>query len=138
MIGSGKINASIHTEESGKPFYPPEGKKAGEQSDIDVVYTNPPEELDSTAAIENWITGPLHRMWMMNPLLHDVGYGQYCEGGICASVMNVRSGVAEDITILGSDHSSFDTPPVAVMFPAERATIQHGTFSAEEAAWPDP
>lgn len=135
MIRSGKIDASIHTEDPDKPFYTPEGKKAGEESDIDVVYTNPPEDLDATMAIENWITGPLHRMWMMNPRLHDVGYAQYCEGGVCASVLNVRSGVTHDRI---EAYSSIETPTAPVMFPPEGATIENGTFSSEEAEWPDP
>jgi hypothetical protein len=135
MIRKGKIDASIHTEDPKKPFYTPEGKKAGEQSDIDAVYTSPPETPDATGAIENWITGPLHRMWMMNPRLRDVGYGEYCQDGVCASVLNVRSGVADDAS---SDRSIIARAADPVMFPPDGATIHNGTFSAEESEWPDP
>jgi hypothetical protein len=66
-------------------------------------------------------------MWLLNPALHQVGYGQYCEKGICAAALNIHSGV--------------DAEPGAatpVMFPADRSTVRDGKFSADEAEWPDP
>ena len=127
MIRSGKIDASIHDEDPAKPLFTPEGKNAGAASDVDAVFTDPPETPDGAWAIENWITGPFHRMWMLNPALHQVGYGQYCSGGICAAALNIRSGIGA-------------TPQtvVPVMFPPDRATIKNAIFSAEEAEWPDP
>jgi len=126
MIRSGKIDASIHDEDPRKPYFTPEGKAAGAVSDIDAVYTDPPETPDSPWAIENWITGPFHRMWLLDPALHSVGYGQYCEKGICAAALNIRSGV---------DGTASAAP---VMYPPDRATIGNGKFSADEAEWPDP
>ncbi len=67
MIRSGKIDASIHDEDASAPYFTPEGKAAGALSDIDAVYTDPPETPESPWAIENWITGPFHRMWLLNP-----------------------------------------------------------------------
>ena len=126
MIRSGKIDASIHDEDPGKPFFTPEGKAAGEVSDIDAVYTDPPETPASPWAIENWITGPFHRMWLLDPALHIVGYGQYCDKGICAAALNIRGGVDGTVS----------TAPV--MYPPDRATISNGKFGADEAEWPDP
>ncbi len=127
MIRSGKIDASIHDEDPHKPFYTAEGKAAGAVSDIDAVYTDPPETPDSPWAIENWITGPFHRMWLLDPALHSVGYGQYCEKGICAAALNIRG---------GADGAALT--PAPVMYPPDRATISNGKFSADEAEWPDP
>jgi len=126
MIRSGKIDASIHDEDPAKPYFTPEGKAAGAVSDIDAVYTDPPETPQSPWAIENWITGPFHRMWLLDPALHRVGYGQYCEKGICAAALNIRGGV---------DGTAAAAP---VMYPPDRATIGNGKFSTDEAEWPDP
>ena len=93
MIRSGKIDASIHEEDPAKPYFTPEGKAAAAVSDIDALYTDPPATPDSPWAIENWVTGPFHRMWLLDPALHRVGYGQYCEGGNCAAALNIRGGV---------------------------------------------
>jgi len=127
MIRSGKIDASIHEEDAAKPYFTPEGKTAGALSDIDAVYSDPPEGPDPQWAIENWITGPFHRMWLLNPALRQVGYGQYCEKGICAAALDIHSGVEAEPGV---------TPPV--MYPADRSTIRNGKFSADEVEWPDP
>jgi hypothetical protein len=127
MIRSGRINGSIHDEDPSKPYYTAEGKTAGALSDIDAVFTNPPEASDSPWAIENWMTGPFHRMWLLNPGLHQVGYGQYCDKGICAAALNVHSGVDGDAAAASP-----------VMFPSNGSTIHDGTFSADEVEWPDP
>jgi hypothetical protein len=126
MIRSGKIDASIHDEDPSKPYFTAEGKTAGALSDVDAVYTDPPETPDSPWAIENWVTGPFHRMWLLDPALHSVGYGQYCEKGICAAALNIRSGI--DGTVRSAP----------IMYPPDRATIVNGKFSADEAEWPDP
>ena len=127
MIRAGNVDASIHEEDPSRPFFTPEGKTAGALSDIDAVYTDPPQSSNPSWAIENWITGPFHRMWLLNPALHQVGYGQYCEKGICAAALNIHS---------GADGAAGVTTPV--MFPADRSTIRNGTFSADEVEWPDP
>jgi hypothetical protein len=127
MIRSGTIDASIHEENPAQRYFTPEGKTAGALSDVDTVFTDPPEIPDPPWAIENWFTGPFHRMWLLNPALHQVGYGQFCENGICAAALNIRSGVSA-------------TPGAApqVIYPPDRATIRNGTFSADEVEWPDP
>jgi pSer/pThr/pTyr-binding forkhead associated (FHA) protein len=127
MIRAGKIDASIHDEDPSKPFFTPDGKAAGALSDVDAVFTDPPAAPESSWAIENWITGPFHRMWLLNPALHEVGYGQFCSGGICAAALNVRSGMDAD-----------PGRAAPVMYPSDRDTIRNGTFSADETEWPDP
>ena len=127
MIRAGKIDASIHDEDPSKPFFTAEGKTAGALSDVDAVFTDPPETPETSWAIENWITGPFHRMWLLNPALHEVGYGQYCSSGICAAALNVRSGIDAD-----------PGRAAPVMYPPDRDTIRNGKFSAEETEWPDP
>ena len=65
-------------------------------------------------------------MWLLDPALHKVGYGQYCENGICAAALNIRS---------GADGAAGAGP---IMYPPDRSTIGNGKFSADEAEWPDP
>ncbi len=89
-----------------------------------------PESSNPSWAIENWITGPFHRMWLLNPALHQVGYGQYCEKGICAAALNIHS---------GADGTADVTTPV--MFPADRSTISQRHFhsrmkSSGRTRWP--
>ena len=127
MIRTGKIGASIHDEDPARPYFTPEGKAAGALSDVDAVYSDPPETPESAWAIENWITGPFHRMWLLNPALRQVGYGQFCEKGICAAALNIQTGIEADPEA---------TAPV--MYPPDGATIRNGKFSAEESEWPDP
>jgi len=127
MIRSGKIGPSIHDEDPARPFFTPEGKSAGALSDVDAVYSNPPEIPEASWAIDNWITGPFHRMWLLNPALRQVGYGQFCRDGICAAALNVQTGI---------DTDSAGTAPV--MFPGDGSTIRNGTFASDESEWPDP
>ncbi len=135
MIRSGKIDGSIHEEDPARPFFTPEGKTAGALSDVDALYTHPPEDPPSPWAIENWMTGPFHRMWLLNPALARVGYGQYCEDGICAAALNIQSGIQADP---GGVIAADATAHAPIMFPPARATIHNGVFSADEVEWPDP
>jgi hypothetical protein len=133
MIKRGKIDASIHEEDPAKPFFTPEGKAAGELSDVDALFNDPPENPDPTWAIENWITGPFHRMWLLNPDLLRVGYGQFCDKGVCAAALNIRTGIEAPAVSRVSA-----TAPAPVMFPSNGATVYDGTFTADETEWPDP
>jgi FHA domain-containing protein/cysteine-rich secretory family protein len=127
VIRTGKIGASIHDEDPARPYFTQEGKTAGALSDVDAVYSDPPETPEVSWAIDNWITGPFHRMWLLNPALRQVGYGQFCEKGICAAALNIQSGIEADPEA---------TAPV--MYPPDGATIRNGKFSVEESEWPDP
>ncbi len=66
---------------------------------------------------------------MLNPDLERVGYGQFCERGLCAAALNVQSGIATDAPGANSR---------AVMFPAARSTIRDGTFATDNGEWPSP
>ncbi len=130
MIRSGRIGPSIHSEDPARPLYTAAGRSAAELSAVDAVFTDPPEDPGRTWAVENWITGPFHRLWLLNPDLARAGYGQFCNGGICAAALNVRSG------IVARAPDAKAAP--AVMFPPNQATIDNGAFTAEESEWPNP
>ncbi len=127
-IQSGRIGPAMHAEEPGKPFFTRAGLKAAELSDVDADFSSPPVVPPSGWAIDNWMTGPFHRMWLLNPALKSVGYGQFCRRGVCAAALNVQSGI---------DHAD----PVSrapVMYPPDGGTVADGTFGADEGEWPDP
>ena len=127
-IRTGRIGAAMHSEEPGKPYFTHAGLKAAELSDVDADYSSPPSPPPPGWAIENWMTGPFHRMWLLNPQLARVGYGQFCQDGVCAAALNVQSGI---------DHRDRSDSQV-VMFPPDGATIADGIFGADEGEWPDP
>jgi hypothetical protein len=126
-ISTGRIGAAMHSEEPGKPYFTEAGLEAARLSDVDADYSSPPSPPPAAWAIENWMTGPFHRMWLLNPALARVGYGQFCQDGVCAAALNVQSGI---------DHVAPDWRPV--MFPPDGATIANGIFGADEGEWPDP
>lgn len=129
-IRSGKIGPSLHTEDPARPLFTAAGKSAAEVSAVDAVFSDPPEDPDPPWAIENWITGPFHRLWLLNPALARAGYGQFCKDGICAAALNVRTGIA--------DPAPDSKPERPVMFPPAQATIHNAAFTADESEWPDP
>lgn len=129
-IRSGRIGPSFHREDPARPLFTAAGKAAAAISAVDAVFTDPPEDPAPEWAIENWITGPFHRLWILNPALARAGYGQFCSDGICAAALNVQSGITASAQASG--------PPAPVMFPPQGAAIHNGAFTAEESEWPDP
>ena len=127
-IESGRIGPAMHAEEPGKPFFTRAGLKAAELSDVDADFSSPPVVPPSGWAIDNWMTGPFHRMWLLNPALKSVGYGQFCRRGVCAAALNVQSGIDHADPVSGAP----------VMYPPDGGTVADGTFGADEGEWPDP
>lgn len=127
-IRTGRIGASMHSEEPGKLYFSGRGLEAARLSDVDTEYSSPPVAPPPAWAVENWMSGPFHRMWLLNPELARVGYGQFCEGGVCAAALNVQSGIDH------LDHAGVQV----VMFPPDRATITRGVFGTNVGEWPNP
>src|SRR6266851_2992189 len=51
-----------------------------------------------SAAIDNWIEVPFHRLSLLDPQLHRVGYGSHCENDACAAALNVHGDVERRLT----------------------------------------
>lgn len=128
-IRSGAVpGGEMHQEREGSPGFTPQGAEAGRQSDIDYVYWHGhrPEGLVNFAIVD-WISGPFHRLPLLNPDLRRIGYYDFCGAGLCVAAMNVLNGA--------------DPPrmnrlfPSPIMFPPDKAQVELRTFNDE---WPDP
>jgi uncharacterized protein YkwD len=119
--------AAMHSEDSAKPGYTPIGLRAAQDSDID-EWPGPQPPPSLNWAIDDWMTGAFHRLNVLNPRLHQVAYGQWCDGGTCAAALNVLSGAEEP---------AFAGLPLAapLMFPPQGSTVALGPLWGE---WPDP
>jgi hypothetical protein len=74
------------------------------------------------------MSGPFHRLWILNPNLSRVGYGQYCENGLCVASLNVIGGLGP----IPRNPVMLSKP---VKFPPDAGTLQTGSSEGE---WPDP
>ncbi len=126
-VGPGHlIGAEMHEEEQGNPWYSPEGQDAGEKSDINQLW-GPEKSPSPMWALNKWLDGPFHRLWILSPTLTRVGYGEFCEKRYCVAALDLGSGA--------------ETPrspaPLAspIEFPPANSIITRNSFAGE---WPSP
>jgi hypothetical protein len=123
----------MHSKTMGDPWYTPEGFAAAKTSwptperisvtkagGVIPIY---PGNLGGESAIDEWMSGPFHRVSILYPGQRLLGYGQYCEAGICAAALS-----AQGVPTFGAD-------PAPIMFPASGSSVTLTTFRNE---WPDP
>jgi FHA domain-containing protein/cysteine-rich secretory family protein len=121
--------ADAHNEQRGNRWFSSEGLRAARSGDIDQWWdANPRSHPPPNWAIEHWVASTWHRMAILNPRLSDVGYGEYCEHGACAAVLDVLGG-------LGAARLTPADAPAPVFFPPEGASVNMNALSNE---WPDP
>ena len=120
------LGAEMHDETKGNAWYSPEGSDAGAQSDVNQLwgYATPPSPM---WALDEWMSGPFHRLWILNPRLHRVGYGEFCEKRYCVAALDLGSGATS------SDGAS--PLPAPIEFPADKSIT---TLSSLEGEWPSP
>src|SRR5208282_2600782 len=118
----------MHLEREGSPGYTPEGADAGKQSDVDFMYWHgaKPSGLVNFAILD-WISGAFHRLPLLNPNLHRIGYDDFCGEGLCVAALNAIQGADPPRT--GNLYAS------PVEFPPDGAEVNLRTFTNE---WPDP
>ena len=75
------------------------------------------------------MVAPFHRLPMLSPLLHDVGFGYECEDGMCVALLNVLSGVDS-----GHQPAPLEHP---ILFPPEGAAIP-SRMRTLDPEWPNP
>jgi pSer/pThr/pTyr-binding forkhead associated (FHA) protein len=121
------LGARMHTEEAGNRWYTAEGLAAASAGDVDEIW-DPRGTPSPSWAIDNWMQVPFHRMTILNPDLHRVGYGSYCEGDVCVASLNVLS----DADRLPSKPQPLAMP---IQYPPDRSAMRGWSFSGE---WPDP
>jgi uncharacterized protein YkwD len=120
------LGRAMHQEDPSKPGFTAAGAAAGLAGDVDEMW-DPGAIHRSSWAIDNWTLAPFHRLSLLDPRLRTVGYGDYCEAGVCIATLNVHGGV---------DPSSTSGSPIApVEYPPGGSSIKGADFTAE---WPDP
>jgi pSer/pThr/pTyr-binding forkhead associated (FHA) protein len=118
----------MHQEHEGSPGYSTEGFTAGRRSDIDYVYLRGRKmKLMDSFAVIGWISTPFHRLPLLNPSLHRVGYAMVCDKGLCLAALDVRGGA--DTGMLNQPYQH------PIEFPPDGATTDMRTFLKET---PDP
>lgn len=132
QIRSGELGAQVHTEDPAMPFYTPEGAEAARTSDIAEQGANPGRKLPDPQdwAIEGWMIVPFHRLFILSPLLHAVGFGFDCEDNVCVALLNVLSG-ADSLPRTGTP---LEHP---ILYPPDGASIP-SSMRALETEWPTP
>ncbi len=92
-----------HSEDPSNPWYTPEGAQAAQNSNV-MVSSN--VNTTDEYAISLWMGGPFHALGIIDPQLHQVGYGSYRE-----NVGSWRMGAALDVL------RGLGTTPPGTMFP---------------------
>lgn len=121
------LGADAHTEDPAKPAFTADGAAAARASDIDWSW-NPHSRPKPSWAIGNWMEGPFHRMPIINPYLHKVGYGSECQAASCFAALDTGTDVDGTPALL-------QLWPRPLAFPPEGSVVQMNQFSEE---WPNP
>jgi uncharacterized protein YkwD len=120
------LGAKMHEEDSSNRWYTSAGASAADHSDV-AQWPGPIPPSSPTWAIDGWMSGPFHRLSMLNPRLRAASQGDWCEGALCIVALNVVAGA--DVTERGT---ALATP---VRFPGPNATLM---MNSSEFEWPDP
>ena len=131
-IHAGSTGAEVHSEDASNSWYTPEGAEAAHASDIAEQGAAPGGKLPNPLdwAIEGWIVAPFHRLPMLSPLLHEVGFGFDCEDGMCVALLNVLNG-ADPAPRVGAP---LEHP---ILFPPEGGSIP-SRMRTLDTEWPNP
>lgn len=78
-------------------------------------------------ALNNWLDGPFHRLWILSPTLTRVGYGEFCEKKYCVAALDLGSGA--------ETHRGPAPLAAPIEFPPDKSTITRNSFAGE---WPSP
>jgi uncharacterized protein YkwD len=116
-------NGSAHDEDPTNRWFTPEGRVAARTSDV-VTPCSGCVPMSAPQAIDLWMTGPFHRVSILDPELRRVGYGEYDENGLKAHAVSVSAAPPNTRPL---------SPPI--MFPANGAVVSLRTFQLE---WPNP
>jgi uncharacterized protein YkwD len=121
------LGAEMHFEDPSKPWYSAEGQAAGRSGNVDEMW-DPRGTARPSWAIDNWMQSPFHRLPILNPRLHGVGYGYDCEDGVCIAALNLNSDVDPILSASAPSAAPIEYPP-------NGASIDVNSFDGE---WPDP
>jgi uncharacterized protein YkwD len=129
MVRAGRIGVQMHSEDRDNRWYSPQGLRAARSGDVEEwsiphgAGTPPPGW-----AITQWVGSAWHRLWILNPALRQVGYGQYCEGGFCVAVLDVLSSLRKAGLTPAAARAPIEFPPAGASVP----------ISSLGPEWPNP
>ena len=130
-IRAGGLGAQAHVEDVHMPWYTPQGAEAARSSDESEQVSSGKKRRDpQQRAIDGWMSTPFHRLFILSPLLRDVGFGFDCENDICVVLLNVLSGADP----MPRTPTPLDRP---ILFPPDGGSIP-SNMRALEAEWPTP
>ncbi len=121
-----KNDIIAHDEDSGNPWYTPEGQAAAQNSNLMVSIST---ATSDESAVDSWLTGPFHGVGIIDSALWEAGFGSYREadgGWQMGGCLDVLRG-------LGSTPPSITFP---VFWPANGATMPYLAYYGTES--PDP
>lgn len=122
------LGALAHREDPANPWYTAAGSAAATASDTHFAVGPASFRPASRSwAFDSWMTAPFHRLWILNPRLRRVGYGEFCERGVCGAVLEVRSPAA-----LSESPASL---PYPVEFPPNGSVVR---MTSSQGEWPNP
>ncbi len=131
-IQAGILGPEVHTEDSSNSWYTPEGEEAARSSDIAEQRAAPGGKLPNPLdwAIEGWMVAVFHRLPILSPLLHQVGFAYQCEDGMCVALLNVLGGVDP----MPHTGTPLEHP---ILFPPDGASLPSRMRSLD-LEWPNP
>ena len=100
-------SADIDNESPAMPFFSKKGRLAALHSEANFVFG---AHQSSETAVDWWMQGPHHRMQLLNPDLERIGYGYYCEEGLCAQIVDVADGILKQ-PVDPDKRSAIEFPP---------------------------
>jgi pSer/pThr/pTyr-binding forkhead associated (FHA) protein len=130
-IRAGGLGARAHVEDVHMPWYTPQGAEAARSSDESEQVSSGKKMHDPQEwAIDGWMSTPFHRLFILSPLLHDVGFGFDCENDICVVLLNVLSGADP----MPRNPTPLERP---ILFPPDGGVVS-ADMRGLEAEWPTP
>ena len=116
---------ATHAEDPANPWYTPDGDECGRSGNVVLGTTTAPADR---FAIDSWMQAPFHALGIVDPLLAQVGYGSYRDGG-------GLTGATLDI-IRGRDWRLAGSVSYPVMWPGNGAVVRLTRYRGDEL--PDP
>jgi uncharacterized protein YkwD len=120
------LGSLMHSEDPAKPLFTKEGLAAGKAGDVEEMWGS--GKTPPGWAIDDWMRGPFHRLSLLSPYLHSVGYGDGCDKGVCIATLNVLT----DVDPMPRLPRPLEVP---LVYPPRGASIPAIGFEAE---WPNP
>lgn len=114
-------SADIGSESSRRASYSKRGSSIAPHCEVDFALG---EHQSPDAAIDKWVQGPYHRMLLLNPALQRVGYGYFCEDGLCAQIVDVEDGISRERVDPAKQ--------IAIEFPPANSTLSLNDLRHEE------